>query len=39
MSFGEALVAGILMISPVQAEVPKSEPSAECLALNMYYEA
>ena len=39
MSLGEALIAGILMISPVQAEVPKSEPSAECLALNMYHEA
>jgi len=39
MGFGEALIAGVLMISPVQAEVPKSEPSAECLALNMYYEA
>ena len=39
MTFGEVLIAGVLMIMPVQAEVPKWEPSAECLALNMYHEA
>lgn len=39
MTFGEALIAGVLMIMPVQAETPKTEPSAECLALNMYHEA
>jgi len=39
MGIGEALVAGVLMITPVQAEVPETEPSAECLAMNMYHEA
>ena len=39
MTFGEVLIAGVLMIMPVQAEVPRAEGSAECLALNMYHEA
>ena len=39
MGILEGLFAGVLMISPVQAEIPDSEPSAECLALNMYHEA
>jgi N-acetylmuramoyl-L-alanine amidase len=39
MGILEGLFAGVLMISPVQAEIPDSEPSAECLAMNMYHEA
>jgi spore germination cell wall hydrolase CwlJ-like protein len=39
MGLLEGLFAGVLMISPVQAEIPDSEPSAECLAMNMYHEA
>ena len=39
MGLLEGLFAGVLMITPVQAEVPETEPSAECLAMNMYHEA
>ena len=39
MTFAEALIAGVLMILPVKADVPDNEPSAECLAMNMYHEA
>ena len=39
MGLLEGLIAGVLMISPVQAEIPETEPSAECLAMNMYHEA
>jgi len=39
MGLIEGLIAGVLMITPVKAEVPETEPSAECLAMNMYHEA
>ena len=39
MNLLEGLLAGVLMISPLQAEVPETEPSAQCLAMNMYHEA
>jgi spore germination cell wall hydrolase CwlJ-like protein len=39
MNLTEILTMGLLFISPVAAEVPDSEPSAECLAMNMYHEA
>ena len=39
MTISEILTMGLLFISPVHAQEEKKEPSAECLAMNMYHEA
>ena len=39
MGPAELIVAGLILFSPANATVTKSDGSIECLALNMYHEA